>query len=319
MEAGHASNGGPIWLHPSRAANEVSERSRTYLRVKNTRARPMLVPAGAVFTGAGREVTVARDAIVSAEFAALLTAQTHAQGSGARDGGVRRFAGVLPPGLAGLAIWGTTRGTFRYAEARKEKSVRGLFEGLEQACHELPTAHGRTAVGAVFLVGARPVAAHVFSSNDLFAQAMSDLLRSLAISARHAQLSLAEPCLLRRARKSDARGLAIAYLRGSLRVESSRRESSGEGFEVLLRDAGARFVGHVVGHAVLDRRGTVVHLGLYSLPAGARSNERDPTGEGGSAPTPREVDRKPRPSPAELRQRERKPQGIEAGGGRGGD
>ena len=341
-EAGHNRTDGPVWIHASNTGKVLRDAGRAYLRIANPGAQPLLVPAGAVYLGTKGEMAVARDAIVSEEFAALLPAKENTRG--ARAPGKGRFIGVLPPDLTGLVLharadpnawtprrWRSTLRTGWYTEARSERSVQSFFAGLERICHSLATVFDRTAVGAVFLIGGRPVAAHVFSTNDLFVQSMSDLLLGLAIQARQEQYGfpkspgVANAQLTRRAELSDARARALAYLRRSFAVAGVWRESCGEGHEMLLHDADSR----TVGHAVLDRRRTVAHFGLYTLGplwpgATAAAPGKPPSGDGPGETSPAAIDRKQRPSIAEERQRERKPErtgndgGADTtGGGRG--
>lgn len=336
-EAGHDRTDGPVWIHASNTGKVLRDAGRTYLRIANPGVHPLLVPSGAVYLGAKEELAVTRGAIVGADFTALLPAKKNTRG--ARVPGAGRFVGVLPPDLTGLVLhagsdlktwtsrrWRHTLRTGWYTEACRERSVRSLLAGLELTCHSLATAFGRTAVGAVFLIGGRPVAAHAFSTNDLFVQSMSDLLLGLAIQARQEQYgfsmapAIVDAQLTRRAEVADERARALAYLRRSFAVKSIWRESSGEGHEMLLHDVGSR----TVGHAVLDRQRTVAHFGLYALgplwpgaTAAAPGAPKGPSspGDGPGGTSPAAIDRKQRPSIAEERQRERKPRATGHDGG----
>ena len=201
---------------------------------------------------------------------------------------------------------------------------------LDKSIQPIASAYADTAVGAVFLIGSRPVAAHVFATHDLYRGALPDLLRGLCVQAQEVaqfdrDAALAEPF--------DARGRAVAFLRNAIRVPGTRGESYGEGFETISLDEADT----VVGHAIIDHNHAVQHAGFYVLGAywpnrnraagpgsGGGVPPRPPNG-GGSETPPGVVDRKPRPSLAESRQRERRPGPPNtggaggAGGGRGRD
>ena len=346
-EAGHGLKNGPVWIGGSERAKEIREQGRIYLRVINSKSRPVFVPAGAVFARDAHEALVARDAIVAADFAALFPAWLNLQAVRAPPAGELDFAGVLPPQATGLmlhpkgnpnhvlAAWQRHFKVKRFIEATNRKSVATMALGLEKLCSKVPTELGGTAVGAVFLVAGRPVAAHVFQTNEMFAQALPDLLMGLSLEARSYQSSFGGPAgvvfarLQRAAEVADEQHRAVALLRGTLDKPASISESYGEGFEVMIVNEDDR----AIGHAVLDHRRSLVHFGIYPMPRRwpGKVGQGGPGGPGtnpvppmppmdnGSEQSPGEIDRKARPTQAEQRWRDRRPGSNPGGRGGGGN
>jgi len=176
---------------------------------------------------------------------------------------------------------------------------------------------------AVFLIGNRPVAAHVFGRHDHFRAAFPGLARAVYIQARQAE-RVGDGAAIRSAtRKGDPIPPALAFLRSMLRRKGATSDSYDKGREVTFRDPLAR----AVGHAVLGPEGELVHLGAYAVGGLWPAENGAPGAAGGGAagvpgaepgrpdrrrPTPSEespgaTDRRPRPSLAAERQRARRP------------
>jgi hypothetical protein len=156
-------------------------------------------------------------------------------------------------------------------------------------------AYAGTAVGAVFLVEDRPVAAHVFGRHDLFVAALPDLVPGVAAAARE------------RPRRTgvDARAVALAWLRAAARNGTGWSESCGEGSETTVIDPRQR----TAGHAVTDERGTLVHAAFHvaaAWPGSAPLVRRDPVPPVDPDETSRGAS--VRPTAAEQRRREREPE-----------
>ena len=334
-EAGASNARRVLWLADDNGGKELVENGRAYLRVLNPSDKRVLIPNGAVYLGEQREVHVARDAIIPGNFAALFPARANELTPGTPgEIDAMKCVGLLPPKAAGALLNGHTDFSnkvlrqwwrlFRekgYVALSRRTQVSKLTAKLRNACGPLHTARARTAVGGVFLIAGEPIAAHVFSSHDLFIDALPDLLRSVAVQARWYQLQLGGAPgsfyarLSRASALSDEQARAVAYLRNMTGAKSRWSESYGEGEEMVSRHERER----AMGHAVLDHQRRVVHIGYYSLQElwpQQKPNANDPNlppppgtppGPSGSETPPGQVDRKPRPSLSEERQRERRP------------
>jgi hypothetical protein len=328
-EAGHGI-AGPVWLPRTLEGKLLVDGGKMFLRIWNPEERSVFVPAGAVFRTGKFEAIAARDAVVPAEFAALLPVTVQGRGV---DGSVWKPEGVATPLAAAallhggvdfrtvLAGWGRL-GEPSFFALQQRPDIHRRYLKLDKGVEPVSAAYADTAVGAVFLIAGRPVAAHVFATHELYRGALPDLLRGLAVQAQEVvqfdrDAAMAEPF--------DARGRAVAFLRNAIRVRGARGESYGEGFETISLDEADA----VVGHAIIDHSHVVQHaaylvLGAYwpnrnrGGQAGGRGGvpPRPPSG-GGSETPPGVVDRKARPSLAESRQRARRP-GPPNTGGAGG-
>jgi len=291
----------PRWAREPLSGRIVRERDHLYLRLANPGPEPLLVVAGTAFAAGKAEVYLARDAVVTPRFAALLPIR--AQGGPIPKGPdpLKRI-GVLPPLSAGAIL--LDRGTLAMRTMKlwrkagngglfrgfcDQAEVRRLRLGLERAAKGLLRLESPTLVGAVFLIGNRPAAAHVFATRELFAAALPDLLAGIAGQARLAEIDAGgrAPVALR-AVKGDARGRALAFLRGMLGRAGEWSESYGQGFEILVRNARDG----VIGHGLVTHRHRVVHVAFLMLGGwwlDARGRRR-PAGRGagpGAAARPR--------------------------------
>jgi hypothetical protein len=314
-EAGHGRPAELAWDGGGIAGRVVCDHGRIYLRIINPTDRAIFVPAGAVFAMGGREVFVERDALVPPEFAALFPARASAvvPGDAERD---FRWRGILPPASTGVLLhggiafqlatvnrWPLQGGALTYAGVLRSPAVLRKRDTLERKCLRLADAAGGTAVGAVFLIANRPVAAHVFRSHVLFLAALPDLLAGVATQAREWEIVAGgAKALAQRASAASETGRAVAFLRRAIRVQGLWTESYGAGFEVVVHSAPQT----VVGHAVVDHRHEVLHAAYYVLGAywpGAaarpRPNPPGPPPDGGKSEAPGSVN--PRPTAAELR------------------
>ena len=300
----------------------VFERQRLYLRLENTKDRPVLVAAGTGFENGRSEAFTERDVIVPPRFAVLVPAAANTRLPPPPDG-TRLSEGALLPANAAAALlhpqgalqpaaWNLHGGATRYAGAVRSPAVVHATRSLIARCRPLEGERAGTAVGCVLLVGNWPQAAHVFASHELFVDALPDLLQGLAVRAVEERFhGGGEGPLARLAEWGDPVGRSLAFVRTLLQAPSERAESYGEGFETLQTSNRDR----AVGHAVLDLRGTVVHACFLAMegawPGHVGGPNRPPTPQpptGGTPETaPGVVDRKPRPSIAEARQRERRP------------
>ncbi len=322
-EAGHGRPVELAWDVGGIAGRVLHDGGRLYLRVINPTERAIFVPAGAVFAVGGFEVFVERDALVPPDFAALFPARASAVPDGDLDRDFR-WRGILPPAATGVLLhgaipfaqatvarWRLHGGAATYAAVLRSPGVVRKQDALERKCRRLADAAGGTAVGAVFLIGDRPVAAHVFRTHALFMAALPDLLHGVAVQAREWEVRAGGPQALGQGlSRRSAHGRAVAFLRRAIGVTGSWTESYGAGFEVIVRSAPQT----VLGHAVVDPRRSVLHAAYYVLgeywPGAARRPTRPnpprPPDDGKSEDSPGAVARKPRPSIAEKRELERK-------------
>lgn len=324
-EAGHGRPVELAWDVGGIAGRVVSDGGRLYLRVINPTERAVFVPAGAVFAVGGLEVFVERDAMVPPDFAALFPARANAVPDGDLDRDFR-WRGILPPAATGVLLhgavpfaqatvsrWRLHGGAATYAGVLRSPGVVRKQDALERKCRWLADATGGTAVGAVFLIGDRPVAAHVFRTHALFLASLPDLLRGVAVQAREWEIRAGGPqAVAGGLSRRSAHGRAVAFLRRVIGVTGSWTESYGAGFEVIVRSAPQT----VVGHAVVDHRRSVLHAAYYVLgeywPGAGQRRRTNPTppgpppDDGKSEDAPGVVARKPRPSIAEKRELERK-------------
>jgi len=156
--------------------------------------------------------------------------------------------------------WRELRKEERFLPVLRLTAVQQRRAALQARAKRLDAEFGGTAVGAVFLVGERPVAAHVFATHDLFASALPDLLAALAVTARDEEIFVGGALALRReAVTGDARGRAIAWLRNVAGAPDAWRESYGAGFETVV----VRERDWTIGHAIVDQRRVLVHAGFY--------------------------------------------------------
>jgi len=303
----------------------VMEGGRPYLRVTNPAGHAVLVSAGTLFAGGGCEFAVERDAVVPAEFAALIPARPCAGAAVAVDLELDR-AGLLAPGGVGALLlgqeafasasnrWRSLRGEQGCVPVLRNAAVLGRGASLRARVAPLRDALGGTAVGAVFLVGERPVAAHVFATHDLFMEALPDLLRGVAVTARDEELAADGPFALRRqAVMGDAEGRAVAWLRNVGCAPDAWSESYGAGFEAILVSEADL----TVGHAVVDQRRTLIHAGFYVPDAWPQQAAGAPPPNDGRWRPPPPVDptelppgfreRRPRPTEEDKRRDELNP------------
>jgi len=329
--AGHGSATSVTWLDDELQARPVFDAGELYLRILNPTKHPVLVPAGTLFRHDGAEVFAGRGVVVPAQFAALLPATPHGPVTGAEH----EPAGRVTPVATGAALhggiavrarvlsgWGVL-GADRFADIQRLPQIRGPSGRLALRCEPVLDDFAGTAVGAVFLIGNRPVAAHVFGRHDHFRAAFPGLARAVYIQARQAE-RVGDGAAIRSAtRKGDPIPPALAFLRSMLRRKGATSDSYDKGREVTFRDPLAR----AVGHAVLGPEGELVHLGAYAVGGLWPAENGAPGAAGGGAagvpgaepgrpdrrrPTPSEespgaTDRRPRPSLAAERQRARRP------------
>jgi len=317
---GEAEGDAVAWPAPMEAT-AVLDQGRLYLRLDNTKDRPVLVQAGTVFSDGRSEVYTARDVLVPARFAVLVPAAPNPRTPAAREGALLAAGATLPAGATGALLhregaiapdaWSVHGGVLHFEAALRSPPVRGKTGALLARCRGLKDERGATAVGCVLLVANRPQAAHVFATHGLFLEALPDLLGGLAIRAREEELRQGDPsAAVQLARWGDPVGRSLAFVRAMLRVPAERAESYGEGFETLRMSARER----ALGHAVVDLRGTVVHAALYALeeswPQEAAGRREPPVPQPPTGATPETapgvIDRKARPSIAEARQRARR-------------
>lgn len=303
-EAGHGSQATVLWADDRLVGRFLLEDGEGYLRVVNPSADTLLLAAGTVFARGGVEVAVARDVVIPGDFAALVPAAALRQAAPEADL-VR--AGRLPARVTGSLLAGLPAFQGALAGARAVRGedllVPALRSGPVQSRHAaLLAAAARemegpagTVVGAVFLVGGRPVEAHVFPRHDLFMAALPDLLLSLALSARDEELRNGRP--QPGAPAFDGRGRALGWLRALLRAKTQWSESYGAGFETL--SAVASPMASV--HAVIDQKGALVHAGFYAAVG-------IPAANGGGTPLPPpEPPSNPDETPTGFRERRPRP------------
>ncbi len=260
---GEAGDGQPLgidWANGDLRARFLVEDGRGYLRVVNPRHGPLFLAAGTLFSSGAAEVAVSRGVVVPGDFAALVPADALGA-AGALD---LALAGALPPLRAGSLLAGGREETLclpmlanRAVGARRDRLASDLGPALREA--------QGTAVGAVFLVGDRPVAAHVFGRHDVFVAAMPDLLLGLAADALEEE-SRRPPAARQRPTAAEARRTALAWPRaitapGVGHVEYG--ETRGAELEVLVTAPMLR----AIGHAVIDSQGTLFHAGFYAIPS----------------------------------------------------
>jgi len=326
-EAGHGRPVELAWDVGGIAGRLVHDDGRQYLRVINPTERAIYVPAGAVFAVGGVEVYVERDAMVPPDFAALFPARASAVADADADRDFR-WCGILPPAATGVLLhggvpferaavnrWRLHGGATDYSTVLRSPRVLRKRDELERKCARLADAAGGTAVGAVFLIADRPVAAHVFRTHTLFLAALPDLIHGVAVQAREWEIRAGgAKALARGVAIGSAHSRAVAFLREAIKPKGDWTESYGSGFEILSRSARLT----AVGHAVVDHRHTVLHaayyvLGEYWPGAAQRPGPRarppgTPPDDGKSENAPGVVARKPRPSLSEKREAERKSQ-----------
>jgi hypothetical protein len=316
-EAGH---GREVDLELASAETRASSQDvpAGYLRVATELDVPVLVVAGTVYSDGRRARAIARDAVIPARFTALLPVAEIAGGSGTGRAFVP-LASLPPRSTARLLHGGTepepvfrvlrgANGTYREVLFRADVASRR--RALHAKTRFLDEARARTAVGAMFLVGNRAVAAHVFDTHRLFLDALPGLLWSVAVQARAAELQDAAEAH-RLAALADGEGRALAMLRSLRQARVDATESYGTGFDLAIVDE----QGAAVGQAVLSHGRRVVHIACFDLaglpgtPTAAQPGDDParPPDAGGSETAPGVVDRRPRPSVADARERARKP------------
>jgi hypothetical protein len=256
-----------LWADDRLVARFLVDGAESYLRVVNPSPDTLLLAAGTVFARGEVEVAVARDIVIPGDFAALVPAAALRAAGPATD---LARAGRLPPEATGSLLAGlpafhgamadvrALRGEEHLVAVLRSSPVQSRRSALAAASRDDVEGAPGTVVGAVFLVGDRPVAAHVFARHDLFMAALPDLLLGLAVAARdeeirHGRLAPRKPPV-------DAKGRALGWLRSLLRTKASWSESYGAGFETLAvmpsRSA--------VLHAVIDQKGALVHAGFLA-------------------------------------------------------
>jgi len=269
-EAGEGRPSGIAWADGRLRARFLVEDGQSYLRIVNPTDGAMLLVAGTVFAKGSIEVAVTRDAVIPRDFAALVpAAPLRPQAPGAE----LENAGTLPP-LASGALLGALPAFDAVAQElrdlRGEDSLLPVLLGgqvlarksaLLSASAQEVGGFGGTAVGAVFLVNGRPVAAHVFARHDLFVDALPDLLLGLALAVRDEELR-SRRSQRKRLDVPDALSRALDWLRELYRVKAVWGESYGAGFETVIVSP----TGLTAGHAVVDQQRGLIHAAYYSLP-----------------------------------------------------
>ncbi len=255
-------------------ARFLVEDGRSYLRVANPTHDPVFLAAGTVFSRDAVEVAVARDAVIPGDFAALVPAA--ALGAAVQGGDLDlALAGALPPPSTGALLVGmpafdatlkdarALRGEELYLPVLASGAVRSRRDGILALLEPHLRGFGGTAVGAVFLVGDRPVAAHVFARHDLFLAALDGLLDGIAVAVRDEELRHGRAAAAQRQLPAaDTKSRALAWLRAAVRTEAVYCESYGAGFETLVVNRAQAFV----VHAVVDQQRALIHAGFYAIP-----------------------------------------------------
>ena len=331
-EAGEGSKADVTWAAGDLCGRVLIEEDRVYLRITNPTQGAVFLAAGTVFAEKNLEVAVARDAILPPGFAALVPAAPLGSNNGTQDLG---RAGLLTPAATGALLLGMPAFNNTIADARslrgEESYLAVLASGVVVSRRDVLATRvapcvrglGGTAVGAVFLVGNRPVAAHVFARFDLFLDALPDLLRSLAVAVRDEEIRVGPAAVRQQAAAADARGIALAWLREAMRVRAGWSESYGAGFETLT----ASPTQMTLGHAVVDQRRVLVHAGFYALqlwpqpqtggPGTIPDDPPNPPGNPNETPTGFR-ERRPRPTVEDERRGELNPNpGPNPGGATG--
>lgn len=271
-EAGHGQPGGTAWAGAGLRARFLVEDKRGYLRVANPRHHPVFLAAGTVFALDAMEVAVVRDAVIPGDFAALVPAAA----LGAAGDVDLALAGVLPPLATGSLLAGMQlQGEDRYVPVLESGVVEARRDGLASVLAPILRGFGGTAVGAVFLVGDRPVAAHVFGRHDLFLAALPDLLTGFAVEIRDDELRR-PAAARRRPAASAARSRALLWLRGIAQARAGWFESYGAGFETVVMSPTLP----AIGHAVADQDHALLHAGFYAIPLEADAPPTPPDNPG---------------------------------------
>lgn len=333
-----ARGGGVRWAPGGLRAQAVKDR-RFYLRVTNDGKEPVFLPAGALFQQGPCGYRVQRDAVIPPGFAALLPMETPPLIGGdqvTKD--PAEYAGLLPGAIVAswfheaqvdVAVFGDGSSVMdARANGRSTRALQALLAGVGG----MPPSLEETLVGVVLLVAGRIESAHLCGSHELLQGMLPDLLRTAVMREQQVAALSEEPwgSIQRRALEVPAQALVLARLRALLDAEATWSESWGEGHEVNVVVRRERAVGHGIVSHDLD----LIHAAFYWLHENWREpinpnrpGWRPPSGPGGtpgrpgSETAPGEVDRKPRPSLEEERQRERRPgpkEGGSRGDGRGG-
>lgn len=335
--------GGPFSVPAVLRAEEVVQGDSLFLRVRNPGPVAIVLPAGAVFGSGSREVALKRGVVVPGEFSVLVPA--HAL-HGTSTGEEQEFVGQLPPRGAcalfdrdpaqGLAVacndWRQSWGVGDVAALASVEGVRGARARLAALWSTLPKSVLDSACGVVVLYEAKVQAFYVCRSPRLFRQMLPSLLGGIAVNtaarekrAKGDAVWLWGPDL--------ARSRAEAFRRLVERAPAALVESFGAGFELEVRDPPAGVAGQVLlDEGLRGLLGTFFSITKHLPKAAGKAGRGGGVGGSGNGqpqppvpPTessPLQVDRKPRPSLAEGRQRDRKrqpgnPGGNKLGGGGG--
>ncbi len=312
--------GEPIWGASWQPGLLVADGSAHYLRIQNPSDVPRLVPAGCRFGSDDRPLWIAHDLLIPPRFACLVPVSGFA-----REAGDACAPGILAaPSIAGRlrkpieslgSLGQSVGGIAALASVASGTSLGPSTKRLHGAAAAPVEAFGGTATGIVLLLGDEVVAVHLFASHDLLLAALPDLLRSAAAEERLAQMRGAAPAPPRDSNPGAADAaprLALPILRRLLAMRGDWQESFGEGFEVLYPPSADGFSG--AGVVTAERR--LVHAAFYRTVAQARQGGGGapvPPQDPGSEEAPGVVDRKPRPTLEEERQRERRPDSGHAG------
>ena len=323
-------------------AEEVVEGDSLFLRVRNPGPVAIVLPAGAVFGSGAREVALKRGVVVPREFAVLVPARalrgesTHEQ---------QEFVGQLPPRgaaalfdqdpakgvLAARLEWEQSWGVRSVAALASIKGVGGARARLAALWSMLPQSVLDSACGVVVLYKAKVQAFYVCRSPRLFRQVLPSLLDGIAVNT----------AAIEKRAKSDAvwlwgpdlaRSRAAAFRRLVEQAPAALVEAFGAGFELEVRDPPAGVAGQVLlDEARRGLLGTFFNVTKHQPKAagkpgrggagGGAGNGQPPPPTPPAESSPMQVDRKPRPSIGERRQRDRKqppnPGGDKLGGGCG--
>jgi hypothetical protein len=272
----------------------------------------VFLAAGTVFAGGGVEAAAARDAVIPPEYAALVPAAALRGGGGAD----LEPAGALPPHATAALVAGlpaflpemrsfVLRGDDRYTALMASGPVRARRDALMALVKPMTGGFGGTMVGAVLVVGDRPVAVRIFARHDLFLEALPDMILGFAVAVRDEQLGAPDASHIA---PVEARSRALGWLRAVVRTRGAWTESYGAGFETVFTTA----MPSAAVHAIADHQHSLVHAGFYSIRESPQAQLGEPSVPPPPPDTPDETptgfrERRPRPTVEDERRSDQNP------------
>jgi len=273
-EARAGSHALPAWRPRALQVRRVAD---GVVRLRHDQPHAVLILPGLFLRSPTLDARLLRPAVVDADAPLYIVARTRGVGrvqeteSLREDQAAKIERGLLHAEEIGHSLASTqgssTGGTGPWADPTRRGVTDGgpTYRGMAGLMAPLLRSAGdETLVGCVVLIAGRPVSAHCFASQRLFADAWPDIL-SGAVRTAYQGFARGTPrvVLERSARRAAVRGRAVYLLRRASETEARRIEVPGGGYQWEV--GGTRH--GLVGRALVDAHRRVLYAGIFAVTA----------------------------------------------------